>query len=305
MKNLQTVGRFLHRGAASAAVILLTACAAVPLLPGAASSRCLSPGESADRDVIRNLALLGPESGLCLGQTRFQEHGRNWNLTIIRNERDDRGPLIYLPHDNENSAFDTALYSLRRYGGTMVAIEADEARSFKGQDPNRNFATSAASAEPCGNMIVKPAPEFTEILRAMNPEGQPFFLTLHNNDDGYEGGGGRGSINVGRSSAIMKGLPAPGSKSDEDDALLLAGTVPFEENKKAVELVAYMHERGIHALYEYIRPSVNDCSFSNYVVLNNLGDYYNIEAQVGHTEEQKSMLDHLMAYLKFRPIDSQ
>ncbi len=49
------------------------------------------------------------------------------------------GWLVSCP-DNEVSAFDTALYSIFKYGGTIVAVEGNETRNFHGkQDPNRNF----------------------------------------------------------------------------------------------------------------------------------------------------------------------
>ncbi|KUF09641.1 hypothetical protein AVJ23_15890 [Pseudoponticoccus marisrubri] len=217
----------------------------------------------------------------------------------------DRGPLIYLVHDNEQSAFDTALYSVRRYGGSLVAVESGEKRSHAGQDPNRNFAINASDAATCRDMVTKPAPEFTEIMRALNPDRQSFFLTLHNNDDGYSGGGGLGTINVERPSSIMQGMPAPQSASDTDDALLIAGIEPFGANKHARAVTDHMHEAGYHVIYELVKSSNNDCSFSNFVVLNNLGDYYNIETQHGHTAQQKQILDHLMAYLRFRPQNQE
>jgi hypothetical protein len=37
------------------------------------------------------------------------------------------------------------------------------------------------------------------------------------------------------------------------------------------------------------------------VKLNNLGDYYNIEVEHGRVEDQKQILDALMAYLSIKP----
>lgn len=41
---------------------------------------------------------------------------------------------------------------------------------------------------------------------------------------------------------------------------------------------------------------------SDYVAANRLGDYYNIEAQHGHLETQKQMIDRLMQHLGRQPV---
>lgn len=263
---------------------------------------CLSPTNLRDGDVQRNAALFGAGSGLCLSELQFEENGLTWTLTVIDNTRHSKGPTIYLLHDNENEAFDTALYSIRKYGGKLVAVEAGDSREFKGQDPNRNFGATQATTASCRDMQRKPAPLFTQFLLDLRGSSPNFILTLHNNADGHSGNGGSGGISAGRTSAVMAGLMAPNG-GDEDDAILLAGTQPYDKDKQAQKATAQFHKAGVNVIYEHVLPERNDCSFSNYVVLNRIAPYYNIEAQHGHTAQQKAMLDVLMKYHRMKVRD--
>lgn len=265
-----------------------------------AGEGCLSPGDMRDKDVQRHAKLLGPESGLCLSDLDFEENGLKWRITVIDNSKQPNGPTIYLLHDNENSAFDTGLYSVLRYGGKLIAVESGEGREFQGQDPNRNFGMTKAGTASCRLMRRRPAPLFTQFLMDLRNERINFFLTLHNNANGHVGNGGSGAISAARSSSIMTGMMSDKGRMDEDDAILLAGSKPFDEERQAKRAAEFFLERGINVIYEHVIPARNDCSFSNYVVLNGLGEYYNIEAQHGHTAEQKAMLDMMMTFHRIR-----
>jgi hypothetical protein len=260
---------------------------------------CLAPGEVRDADVKRNADQFGPQSGLCLSELDFEENGLKWQLTVIDNSTQPNGPTIYLLHDNENSAFDAGLYSVRKYGGKLIAVEAADDRHFHGQDPNRNFGMSKKSTASCADMRKRPAPLFTQFLLDLRNPRISFFLTLHNNADGHSGNGGSGGISAARSSSVMTGLMAKDG-GDEDDAVLLAGRKPYEQEGRAKRAAEFFLERGINVIYEHVRPEGNDCSFSNYVVLNDLGEYFNIEAQHGHTAQQKRMLDEMMTFHRIR-----
>jgi hypothetical protein len=284
----------LKRAALTSALICAPLGAAL-----AQSDACLSPANMKDGDVRRNAAVFEADSTLCLSELQFEENGLTWSLTIVDNTRHPKGPTIYLPHDNEDSAFDTALYGIRKYGGKMVAVEAGDSREFKGQDPNRNFGETAKSTAPCNDMRRKPAPLFTQFMLDLRGASPNFILTLHNNANGHSGNGGSGGISVERSSSVMKGLKAPNG-GDEDDAILLAGTQPFEKDQKAQRAAAYFHKAGINVIYEHVLAERNDCSFSNYVVLNKIAPYYNVEAEHGHTAQQKAMLDVLMKYQRMK-----
>ena len=54
---------------------------------------------------------------------------------------------------------------------------------------------------------------------------------------------------------------------------------------------------GMHEMFEIVTPRGNDCSLSNYVILEKLGDYYNVEVEHGDTKTQKAMIDLLMQYI--------
>ncbi|MBR9766572.1 MAG: hypothetical protein GYB53_24415 [Rhodobacteraceae bacterium] len=257
-----------------------------------------------DPDVRRNAATFQAEGDLCLSRQGFSEHGRDWQLTVVRNLSTRRGPVWAVLHDNENAAFDAALYAVHRYGGALVAVEAGENRVFMGQDPNRNFSLTASSAATCRDISQKPTPGFTTAITDFFSQHYPV-LTLHNNDDGYSGAGGAGTISARRSSASMTGMMTPtprGTLSDEDNAILLAGEAPFEQNSRARKATAAFHAAGINVIYEHVRPERNDCSFSFFTTMNGLGDYYNIEAQHGALAEQRQMVDVLMRQLGIAPL---
>ncbi len=279
--------------------------ALLALLAGGAAAQdtedgCLKPDEMRDKDVKRHAAVLGPKSGLCLSSLDFEENGLKWQITVIDNTKQPNGPTIYLLHDNENTAFDTAIYSVLRYGGKVIAVEAGDSRTHQGQDPNRNFGMTKKATASCNDMRKRPAPIFTQFLLDLRNPRINFFLTLHNNADGHAGNGGSGGISAGRESAVMKGLMTEVAEADEDDAILLAGSKPFEEERRAKKAAEFFLERGVNVIYEHVRPDRNDCSFSNYVVLNDLGEYFNIEAEHGHLEQQKAMLDTMMTFHRIR-----
>ncbi|RKF13822.1 hypothetical protein D6850_11515 [Roseovarius spongiae] len=278
--------------------ILGGALLALALAGGAAvaSEDCLAPGEVRDKDVARNAKLIGAQKGLCLSALDFEENGITWRVTVIDDSAQPDGPTIYLLHDNEDSAFDAGLYSVLKYGGRLIALESGESRTHQGQDPNRNFGMTKKATAACADMRVKPAPLFTQFLLDLRNPRIAFFLTLHNNADGHRGNGGSGGISAKRTSAVMTGMMSPKGNADEDDAVLLAGKQPYEKNRRAKMAAGFFLERGINVIYEHVRPERNDCSFSNYVVLNDLGEYYNIEAQHGHTAQQKAMLDSMMTF---------
>lgn len=285
----------MTRFARAAAYLLFIALSAAA--PARASDDCLAPAQVRDADVQRNAGHL---AGLCLSALDFEENGLAWRLTLIENTGQPDGPTIYLLHDNEDEAFDTALYGVRKYGGKLIAVEAQDGREFRGQDPNRNFGMSKKTTASCADMKTRPAPLFTQFLLDLRHPRIPFILTLHNNADGHSGNGGSGGISAARKSAVMTGMMA---KGDEDDAILLAGRQPYEAEKGAQRTAGFFLERGINVIYEHVTPERNDCSFSNYVVLNGLGEYFNIEAQHRHLEQQKHMLDQLMTFHRIRVRD--
>ncbi|MCR9239621.1 MAG: hypothetical protein NXI17_23365 [Alphaproteobacteria bacterium] len=261
---------------------------------------CLDIGGINDRDIARNRKTLLGNQSICVTRENFTEHGLKWSFLIFTNLRKKNGPVWGILHDNEQAAFDSGLYAITRYGGKMVAVETGEKRVFWGkQDPNRNFGTSRSQTASCQSMYRKPSPEFTSRFMAHFSERYPV-LTLHNNANGFSGGGGSGGISARRTSKVMKGLMSPNAKGglgDEDNAILFAGRSAISKSNGAKKARDYFHKRGVHVIYEHIQNDRSDCSLSNYVVLNKKGRYFNIEAEHGHLKTQRRIVDVLMAYI--------
>jgi len=280
---------------AAAAEPQLTPAPAAAQVAAKSSNGCLDVGSIRERDIARNRTAL-KRMNACIKLDKFTEGGLPWQIyTITAAKR--RGPLWAVPHDNEDVAFDTAVYALARYGGVIVATEAGEQRSLRGQDANRNFNKSAAIARKC-RLQKAAAPRYTDAFIKPLPSGQPI-IALHSNANGYSGNGGRGTISIWRKSAIMRAHPsrkAKGALADEDNILLVAGRRPMDKDRRLKKLVTDFNNKGVHVIAELVTPAKNDCSLSNYVVLNGIAKYYNIEVQDGQGKVQRQMLRELMSY---------
>ena len=260
---------------------------------------CLDPTQVNDPDIRGQRKALS-KAKYCITETRVQEGGLNWKLHVIKNTKRS-GPLFVIPHDNENSAFPSAIYGLNKYGGTLVAVEAGERRVFNGQDPNRNFGTTRSAAAACPKQRA-PAPKYTNAIMKHRQSGQPI-IALHSNSNGWSGNGGSGTISINRNSKVMRPFVTAIARSrrlaDEDTLIVIASTKPpGKDRKQAKALEHFTKKAGVNVIYEYVKPSQNDCSLSNYVVLNNLGDYFNVEVENGDVNTQKHVLDIVMDYVR-------
>lgn len=260
---------------------------------------CLDPSQVADPDIRGQRQTLS-NSKYCITETRVAEGGLNWRLHVIKNTKRS-GPLFVIPHDNENSAFPSAIYGLEKYGGTLVAVEAGERRIFKGQDPNRNFGITRSAAAACPKQRA-PAPKYTNAIMKHRKSGQPI-IALHSNSNGWSGNGGSGTISINRNSKVMRPFVTAIARSrrlaDEDTLIVIASTKPPGKDRKQAKAVEYFTKKaGVNVLYEYVKPSQNDCSLSNYVVLNKLGSYFNVEVENGDVKTQKNVLDIVMGYVR-------
>ncbi len=270
-----------------------------------------SPSESQKslleyNDIKRNSKHL---KSLCLHQISFTEGKYNWKMVLIYHAKYAKGPFWFLPHDDEESAFDAAIYATNRYGGGFLAVLSNGERKFGGQDPNRNFGSDKKTTKICKQQKY-PAPLYSKLIFSIidtyRTPGLPY-LALHNNSDGWAGNGGRGTISILKSSSLVQSYPSgkvhlgkSNSINDEDNLVYIAGTESVPSQKKLKELT----DLGIHTKYEVVNRNNNDCSMSNYVVLNKGGDYYNIETEHGDTNSQKIMIDKLMDLLKIESIIS-
>lgn len=263
------------------------------VLPG-----CVDPAGIREPDIARNRGRLRAV-GLCIEEVRFREGGHHWDLFIITNIR-KAGPLWVVPHDNENSAFDTAAYGLVKYGGTIVAVEAKERRFFEGQDPNRNFAATAGEARVCPGARA-PAPKFVNAVLVRLARSQPI-IALHSNSPGYQGDGRGGSGTISGKLRTATMLPfisaiAKGRFADPDTLLIVPSEIPFARNKNAQNLLSWFGARGINVMFELISPRTNDCSLSNYAMLHRVAPYFNIEVAHGDTVTQERIVDRIFEFM--------
>ena len=230
----------------------------------------------------------------------FKEGKYYWKMLLVTNPKRTRGPFMFLPHDNENSAFDTAVYATTKYGGGFLAVMSKGRRYFMRQDPNRNFGDSTQTARVC-NQQHYPAPLYSRIVFGIidtyRSSSMPY-IALHNNKDGYSANGGSGGVSILKSTKTVQAYPASdhittSSKGlqDEDSLVYIAGKSKKPSHSKLNKLLS----AGLNTKYEVINSRLNDCSMSNYVVLQKgTSRYYNIETEHGHTATQKKMFDILM-----------
>lgn len=251
---------------------------------------CLTEREMRDRDVVRN-AIVIRDAGLCVSQDSLTENGTKWRFTSVTNPRARGGPVWYLPHDNESEAFDAAVYAVARYGGRLVAVDGGEGRNYNGLDPNRQFARTVAEAGPCA--MRRPAPRYTNYVMDLF-KGQKYILSMHNNTRG-------GSISVAMSDAKTSGYRTSGRFADPDHMVFIASRGSLENDGRAQATQRKLLAAGLNVVHEAVSPQNSDCSFSNYVVLNDRREYFNIEAVHG-SAQQNDMVDALMRVLGYRPV---
>ncbi len=251
-------------------------------------------------DLKRNMKAM---QSLCVYQVKFTENKFSWKMILVYNPKKSNGPFWFLPHDDENTAFSSAIYSTKKYGGGFLAVESHGDRYFMGQDPNRNFGETTQTAYTCSKQKYA-APKYSKnifkIIDAFKKRGQPY-LAIHNNKNGWYGNGGTGGISIQHSSRSTKSYPSGKVKvgqkmgiKDEDSLVYIAGISTTPKSSKLNNLL----KRGMHTKYEIVNKNNNDCSMSNYVVLRKGGHYYNIESEHGDTVAQKQMIDQLMNILK-------
>jgi len=252
-------------------------------------------------DIKRNSKIL---KKLCVNIVAFREKNYFWKLLLVRNPTKPKGAFWFLPHDDENTAFDSAVYATQKYGGGFLAILSNNHRYFRKQDPNRNFGTTFKSAKICTKQHY-PAPLYSKnifkIIDSFKKENYPY-LALHNNKDGYYGNGGSGGVSILHASKSVhsyKAFKKINTKTkglrDEDSLVYIAGFSKKPPQKKLLHFL----EAGLNVKYEVIRKNRNDCSLSNYVVLNKgTTNYINIETEHGDLVTQKKMIDIVMGLIK-------
>jgi hypothetical protein len=254
------------------------------------SRQCLSPTAVADpdRDFRRNLAAL-TAPGMCITQTRFQERRRPWIVQTVDSGR--AGPVWVVPHDDEDVAFDNAVFGLATYGGALFTVETGGKRNQDGIDPNRNFSDAKASCAQLGDAA---SPLFTGAFAKLIEPGRKV-IALHNNTGGKVDTTGLGHISIKTVPKEMRKRLAKnqdGPLAGPDALVLLAAVEPVgaEVDRRMVEL----RGKGVNTVLEQVRRGQGDCSLADYVVLDGRADYFNVTVDANEADKQRRIIDVLM-----------
>ena len=265
------------------AALALGAAALLAPVPPAVAGECLAASAVNEPDIRRNARVL---AGSCIRRHEVREDGRRWRFYEITQGMP--GPLFAVLHDNENAAFDAAARALGKYGGTILAVEAGERRMFRGKDPNRNFGTK------CGD-----ARRYTKFVMG-RAKAHPQIVAMHSNARGFKGDGkgGKGHINVYRKSKVLQGRPAPnarGALRSGDNFVL----VPAKSERDVERRIRVLHRQGAHAMFERVTRKGDDCSMSNYAVLNGMGPaYVNVEVRHGQRDTALKLVRKAMTVFR-------
>lgn len=245
--------------------------------------------------------------GLSVHRIEFREERGAWRLFRIVNMKNPRGPLWFVPHDNENAGFEAALAGVRSYGGVVIAVDSGLAQDGvrrnaavdRGRpiDPNRNFHDGL--------------PLYARTVLADLARGAGPIIALHTNSPGFDTRAsqcnradppGRGEVSIRFCDDVMQPHPSQARDwpFDDDDSLAYvayrAGRAPYSAwCGKALALADF------NVVFE--RVAVSDGSLSNYALLRGI-PYVNFETQergldpAALTESRKrltAMIDRAMA----------
>lgn len=246
--------------------------------------------DSGDPDVVRAV-----RSGLWRDNTvryaylEFRDERRHkWNLQVFENAQNPDGPTFLVLHDNEDSAFQTGAKAIMERGGHLLALHCNESRICDGVDPNRNFDLRNRT--------------YIDVLMHMFREKNQPVITLHNNAHGHVRG--KGALKGG--GVICSAMPNPYTRAtsgyfgkyDSDD-LIIFGDVDNPRSSGVYQKWGSLFEdRAINFIFEYDPLSVDlygdDINMSSFVIKETNFEYFNVEAEHGHTRVQEQLLNQLL-----------
>lgn len=196
------------------------------------------------------------------------------------------GPLWFVPHDNENAAFQAAVYAVRAYGGQLVAVE--EARSLAGPDSRLNGDVAyGKSVDPNRNFRAE-TPNYADAILAGLGSPARLIVALHTNEAGYDSSEsdcgppppaytGKGEISVLLCSDLYSPRPSIGGRWPFDDTDSVAIVSYLGERSPASGFCARpLADADMNILFEHVLTS--DGSLSNFALFNGL-PYVNLETQ--------------------------
>lgn len=222
--------------------------------------------------------------GLAVSRIEFREERAAWRLFRIANMGKPRGPLWFVPHDNENAAFEAALAGVRAHGGVVIAIDSAVADAPDGV--RRNMAVEFGRAIDPNRNFRDGYPRYAATILADYARGARPIIALHTNAPGFDPGAsrcnrsdpkGRGEVSIRFCDDVMQPQPSQGRAwpFDDDDSLAYVahrnGTSPYS---------AYCGRALAHADFNVVfeKVTVSDGSLSNYALLRGL-DYVNFETR--------------------------
>lgn len=223
--------------------------------------------------------------GLKVTSIAFTEERATWRLWRIEDPRRPRGPLWFVPHDDENAGFEAALVAIRKYGGTIIAVDSGLMPEHDGTRRNRAVAFGR-SIDPNRNFHDGLPAYPRQVLNAVTRGAWPI-IALHTNSPGFEiarstcpqpgSRQGEGIISIRYCSATLR--PSP-SKSraypfDDDDSVAFA-TYRATQSPDDAYCARQMVDADFNVVFERVVNS--DGSLSNYAVLHGLS-YLNFETQ--------------------------
>jgi hypothetical protein len=223
--------------------------------------------------------------GLTVDRIDFSEERATWRLYRIADRSRPSGPLWFVPHDDENAGFEAAMVGLRKYGGTLIAVDSSAGgqpdgirrnRSVgygRGLDPNRVFHDGL--------------PRYASTVLAPLAEGAWPIIALHSNSPGYDPKRSTCArpgdpvddsvISIHFCSRIFSPVPSKAQAFPFDDPDSLA-IVPWlaRGSRRDAWCGAALEAADFNVSYE--RVDNTDGSLSNYAVLRGI-DYLNFETQ--------------------------
>lgn len=264
--------------------ILLSLCVA-----GAANAQSIvtpvDPLAMASDDFTR-LATPALWNGLTVTRVEFRDDRTFWRLYRIVNRRRPAGPLWFVPHDNENAAFQAAVFAVRSYGGEVVVVE--EARSIAGPDSRMNGDVDYGRPVDPNRNFRDDTPDYARAILAGYGGPPRLIIALHTNEPGYD------------SSESRCGQPAPVFTGKGEISVLLcndtysprpsvAARWPFDDTD-SVAIVSYLADGApedgfcaralavADANIQFEHVVTSDGSLSNYALFHGW-PYVNFETQ--------------------------
>lgn len=227
--------------------------------------------------------------GLKVSRIEFDEERAHWRLWRIADPKRRAGPLWFVPHDSENAGFEAALVAIRRYGGTIVAVDSGLVPSDDGRRRNRAVAFGR-SIDPNRNFHDGLPRYLTHILGPLK-RGARQIIALHTNARGYDPRGstcprgdppGEGTISIRYCSRILTPSPSQSRRYpfDDDDSVAFA-TFTASQGRGSAWCGREMIAADFNIVFE--RVTNTDGSLSNYAVLRGI-PYLNFETQERGTD---------------------